>query len=78
MAFTATISSINFQNDTFNVVVVFNDSATSWTANKTYGFPAGTTQSSAVAQITADGILYKASLVANNALQSKVGTVITI
>lgn len=78
MAFTATISSINFQNDVFNVVVAFNDSATGWTASKTYNFPVGTTQAIAVAQITVDGNAYKAALVANTALQSKVGFVITI
>lgn len=78
MAFTATIQSINFQDDNFHVVVMFNDSVTSWSANKTYTFATGTTQSAAVAQITADGTAYKASLAANNSLQSKVGTVITI
>ena len=78
MAFTATIQSINFQNDQFNVTVQFNDSATSWNSNKVYNFPTGTTQSIAVAQITADGVAYKAALGANTALQSKVGTVITI
>jgi hypothetical protein len=78
MAFTATISSVNFQNDQFNIVVAFNDSATNWSANKTYNLPVGTTQATAVAQITADGTAYKAALAANNALQSKVGFVITI
>lgn len=78
MAFTATIASINFQDDNFHVVVNFNDSVTSWSASKTYTFPTGTTQAVAVAQITTDGTAYKAALTANNALQSKVGQVITI
>lgn len=78
MAFTATINSINFQNDQFNVVVTFNDSATGWVATKTYSFPSNETQTQAVAAITLDGNTYKASLVALNALQNKIGTVITI
>lgn len=78
MAFTATINSINFQNDQFNVAVTFNDSATSWTSNKTYSFPSTETQAQAVAQITADGNAYKANLVTLNGLQTKVGTIITI
>lgn len=78
MAFTATINSINFQNDQFNIAVTFNDSATAWTSTKTYNFPSTETQSAATATITADGNAYKANLAALNALQTKVGTVITI
>ncbi len=78
MAFTATINSINFQNDQFNVTVTFFDSATSFTSTKIYNFTSNTTQASAVATITADGTVYKNNLIAFNALQSKVGNVITI
>ncbi|GAP53558.1 hypothetical protein AHiyo6_01230 [Arthrobacter sp. Hiyo6] len=78
MSFTATIQSINYQNDQFNTQVLFNDSATGWTATKNYSLPTGTTQSQAVTQITTDGNAYKAALAQNTALQSKVGTVITI
>jgi hypothetical protein len=78
MAFTATIQSINFQNDRFQIVVRFNDSATSWSATKTYDMDATTTQAQAVAIITADGTDLKANLTKNSALQTKVGTVITI
>ena len=78
MAFTATIQNIQFQSDNWNIVVIFNDSVTNWTANKTYSLPSNTTQTQAITQITADGNLYKARLVANAALQSRVGSVITI
>lgn len=78
MAFTATINSINYQNDQWQLAVTFNDSASGWTSNKTYQLPSGTTQTQAVSQITADGNIYKAALTTNTALQSKVGTVITI
>lgn len=78
MSFTATINSINLQNDQFNITVTFNDSATSWTSTKIYTFPSSETQAAATATITADGNVYKANLVALNALQAKVGTVITI
>jgi hypothetical protein len=78
MAFTATITSINFQNDQFNVAVTFNDSVLNWTSSKMYVFPSTTTQAQATAQITADGLTYKVNLVALNALQTKVGTVLII
>ncbi len=78
MAFTCTIASINFQNDMFNIVVTFNDSATSWTASKTYDVDSTITQAQMVALVTADGLSYKSSLTKNAALQSKVGTIITI
>lgn len=77
MAFTATINSITLQNDTYNVAVTFNDSATGWNSNKTYVFPSTETQAQATTTITADGNTYKANLVTLNALQAKVGTVIT-
>jgi len=78
MAFTATIQLINFQNDQFNITVLFADSATSWQSTKIYNFPSTTTASTATATITADGTAYKANLTALNNLQTKVGTVITI
>ena len=78
MAFTATINSINFQDDQWSVGVTFNDSVSGWTANKTYSFPVTETQANAVAQITADGTNYKNNLTALTTLQSKVGTVLTI
>lgn len=78
MAFTATIQSIQFQNDQFVVSVVFNDSVSAWTSTKMYNFLPTATQAEAVARITADGTNYKADLVKNSSLQSKVGTVITI
>jgi hypothetical protein len=80
MAFTATINSINLQNDSFVIDVVFNDSATGYTSTKTYTIPNdGTvTQSSMVAKITADGTAIKNNLTALNNIQSKVNSVITI
>jgi uncharacterized protein (DUF2141 family) len=78
MAFTATINSVNFQNDQWQVAVTFNDSASGWTSSKTYQFPSNETQAQAVAVITADGTAYKANLATLTALQSKVGSVITI
>lgn len=78
MAFTATIQGIQFQNDQFVVSVVFNDSVTAWTSSKIYNFLPTATQADAVARITADGTNYKADLLKNATLQSKVGTVITI
>lgn len=78
MAFTATINSINFQNDRWNVAVTFNDSVSGWTSSKVYSFDSTETQAQATAQITADGTAYKANLTALTALQSKVGTIITI
>lgn len=80
MAFTATIQSINLQNDQFTIAVVFNDSATSYTANKTYTFPndSSTTQASVVAKITTDGNDMKSNLTKLTQIQSKVGSVITI
>jgi hypothetical protein len=39
MAFLATVSSINLQNDNFVIDVVFNDSATGYTSSKTYTIP---------------------------------------
>ena len=78
MAFTATIQGIQFQNDQFMVSVVFNDSVSGWASTKTYNFLPTATQAEAVARITADGTNYKADLVKNASLQSKVGTIITI
>lgn len=78
MAFNATIQSINYQSDNWIVAVVFNDTVSGWTTSKTYSLPTGTTQATAVTQITADGTAYKAALTTNTALQSKVGTVIVI
>lgn len=78
MAFTCTVQAISYQNDVFSVTVFFNDSATSWNAVKTYAMPTGTTQTQAVATITADGIAYKAALAQNVALAAKVGSVIVI
>ena len=78
MAFTATIQSIQFQNDQFVVSVVFNDSVSAWTSTKMYNFLPTSTQAEAVARITTDGTMYKLDLVKNTSLQSKVGTIITI
>lgn len=78
MAFTASINSINLQNDQWTVTVLFGDSATGWSSSKTYTFPSATTQTQAMAAITVDGTAYKASLAQLSALQGKVGTVITI
>lgn len=80
MAFTASVSSVNLQGDNFIIVVVFNDSATGFTSNKTYTFANDTsfTQSVLSTQVTADGTALKSSLTRLNALQARVGTVITI
>jgi hypothetical protein len=80
MAFTATINSIGRTQNTISVGVTYNDSATGFSVSKSIDFPddGTTTQASAVAQITAIGTAYKNNLTANNALQSKVGSVITI
>lgn len=78
MAFTAIVQSITFQNDIYSVAVIFNDSVTGWISNKIYTLPIGTTQAQVVTQITADGTTYKSGLAVENALQSKVGFVITI
>lgn len=80
MAFTATVSSINLQNDQFIINIAFNDSATGYTSTKTYTLPndGSVTQTSVVAKVTADGTIIKNNLTALNQIQSKVGTVITI
>jgi len=83
MAFTATINSITPSSDGGNGVVwltavAFADSASGFTSTKTYAFPMGTTQASAVATITADGNALKTALAAASTLQSKVGSVITV
>lgn len=60
--------------------MTYNDSVTGFTVQKNFDFPddGTTTQASATAVITAAGLVYKNNLTANNSLQSKVGTVITI
>jgi hypothetical protein len=80
MAFTATVSSINLQNDNFIIDVVFNDSATGYTSTKTYTISnsGSVTQASVVATITADGQAIKSNLTTLNQIQSRVGAVITI
>lgn len=80
MAFTATVSSINLQNDNFVINIIFNDSVTSYISTKTYTIPNdGTvTQANVVARITADGTTIKNNLATLNQIQSKVGAVITI
>lgn len=80
MAFTATINAITRTSSSIAVVVTYNDSATGFLVQKTFDFPddGSTTQALAVAQITALGQTYKSTLTAQNALQQKVGTVITI
>jgi hypothetical protein len=80
MAFTATINSINLQNDSFVIDVVFNDSASGYTSTKTYTvINDGTvTQANLVSRITADGTAIKNNLTALNQIQSKVGVSITI
>lgn len=83
MAFTATINSITPQSNdgttvSYLTAVTFADSASGFTANKTYSFPVNTTQASAVSTITTDGTVMKAALATAGTLQSKVGSVITI
>lgn len=83
MAFTATIISIVPGNDGNNGVayqtqVNFADSASGFTATKTYLFPVSTTQASAVTTITNDGTVMKAALASAGTLTGKIGSVITI
>jgi hypothetical protein len=80
MAFTATVQSINLQNDQFLIAVLFNDSATGYTSTKTYTFAndGTTTQTSVVNKVTTDGAVMKANLTVLNQIQSKVGTIIVI
>lgn len=80
MAFTATITAINRSNGQILVNVAYNDSVSGFNTNSVFNFPDdGTiTIQSATTQITTVGTQYKNNLVANNTLQSKVGTVITI
>lgn len=78
MAFTATIDTVNFDDDKYVVGVTFTDEATSFSSRKTYNFPVGTTRSAAVSQITDDGTAIKGRLNALNTLRGDVGTVITI
>ena len=78
MAFTGTITKIDFINDNFRTVVMFADSTTGWMQEKVYFFAPGTSQAAAQIQITTDGTAYKANLAQNTTLQSRVGTVITI
>jgi hypothetical protein len=78
MAFTATIDSINFDNDMYVVSTTFADSATGFSSRKTYNFPVGTTRTAAVNQITSDGTAIKGRLTALNTLRADVGTVIEI
>lgn len=75
---TATIQTINYQNDQLTVSVFFSDSATGWSSIKVYSLPSTATQSDLTTLLTADGTSYKANLAKNAALQAKVGTVITI
>lgn len=80
---TATIISITpSSNDgstvSFTVVVTFADTTSGFSVTKTYLFPIGTTQSQAVATITADGTAFKNALTTISNLTSKVGTVINI
>lgn len=60
------------------VDVTFNDSASGYSQDKTYSFPMGTTQASAVQTITADGTALKTALASASTLANKVGSVITI
>jgi hypothetical protein len=78
MAFTAHIDNVTLQNDQWIASVTFSDSATAWVSTKIYTFPASETQAQMTAQIIADGTIYKANLITLNALQAKVGSVITI
>lgn len=78
MALTATITAINYSDDQWSVGVSFVDSGTSWKQDKTYAFSSGTTQAEVTAAITADGTQFKSKLAALIALQTKVGTTITI
>lgn len=80
---TATINEIIAQcldgsTISFLVTVTFADATTGFSLTKTYSFPINTTQSSAVATITADGNNYKSALATISTLASKVGTVINI
>jgi hypothetical protein len=85
MSFTATIASItpiaDSSSDTgvvYQTVVNFDDSASGFTAIRTYNFATNTTQAAAVAAITADGQAMKSAIAAAGNLRSKVGTVLTI
>lgn len=83
MAFTATINSITPSSDGNNgvnwiSVVTFADTASGFSSVKTYLFPMGTSQTSAVATITADGNSLKSALATASTLQAKVGSVIII
>lgn len=72
----ANIELITFENDQYQVVVVFGDD--NFNARKTYYFDRDITQAQAVKQIKDDGQAYKDDLAKLTALQSKVGTVINI
>lgn len=84
MAFTATIQSVTPQSDPtsngllYQVTVNFADSENDFTQSKQYSFPLDTSQTAAMAQITADCNTLKATLATAGTLQSKVGTVIVI
>lgn len=84
MAFTAKINAITPSPDgsgsgiNWLVDVTFNDSVTQYTQDKTYSFPMGTTQATAVQAIQADGNSLKTALASASTLANKVGTVITI
>lgn len=78
MAFTATIQSINYTDDQWNVGVGFADSVTGWKQEKAYMFASNSTKQDLVTAITTDGIQYKSRLAALINLQRDIGTVITI
>lgn len=60
------------------VDVTFTDTNSTFTQEKTYSFPMGTTQAQGAAAITADATTLKAALATASTLASKVGTVITV
>lgn len=81
MPFTATIKNISGNgNGQLIIDVMYADSATGFSQEKVFTYPAdGTvTQAQAVADITASGNILKTNLAVLNTLQSKVGNVITI
>lgn len=84
MAFTATIQSVTPTADSTGVsinwivVVLFADSVSAYVSTKTYSFPLGTTQASAVATISADGTNLKTVLGSASTLAGKIGSVIIL
>lgn len=80
MAFTATINTIKFQSEGIRVDVTYLDSATGFTATRSFSYPldGSATQVSVANEIKAVGAMLKANLVIANAILANVGTVLTI